>query len=63
MQKIFVKTQFKKCAKRAAGDGIQVVWEFEPGFIVNEPKNVLEVVTDVGEKNFKVCCSTPATGI
>lgn len=56
--KDFVKTQFKKCARRAAQDGIEVVWEFEPGFIVNEPKNVLEVVNDVGEKNFSVLFDT-----
>ena len=56
--KDLVKTQFKKCAKRAAEDGIEVVWEFEPGFMVNEPKNILEVVTDVDEKNFKVLFDT-----
>lgn len=56
--KDFVKTQFKKCARRAAEDGIEVVWEFEPGFIVNEPKNVLEVAADVGEKNFSVLFDT-----
>ena len=30
----------------------------EPGFMVNEPKNILEVVTDVDEKNFKVLFDT-----
>lgn len=56
--KDFVKVQFKKCAKRAAEDGIEVVWEFEPGFIINEPKNVLEVANDVAEKNFKILFDT-----
>jgi sugar phosphate isomerase/epimerase len=31
---------FKKCAEMAAEKNLLVVWEFEPGFIINEPKNV-----------------------
>ena len=52
--KDFYKTAFRRFAKRAAGHGIDLVWEFEPGFILNEPANVVEVVRDVGEPNFKV---------
>ena len=56
--KDFVKEMFVKCAKRAAQEGIDVVWEFEPGFIVNEPKNIIEVVDDVNESNFSLLVDT-----
>ncbi len=49
---------FKKCAKKAAEKGLLVVWEFEPGFIINEPKNVAEVVKAVNEPNFKILFDT-----
>jgi len=56
--KDFVKEMFTKCAKRAAEEGIEVVWEFEPGFIINEPKNIIEVVDDVNQKNFSLLVDT-----
>jgi sugar phosphate isomerase/epimerase len=49
---------FKKCAKTAAEKGLLVVWEFEPGFIVNEPKNVAAVVDGVNEPNFRILFDT-----
>jgi len=49
---------FKKCAKLAAEKGLQVVWEFEPGFIINEPKNVVAVADAVNEPNFKILFDT-----
>ena len=56
--KDMVKDSFYKCAKRAKKDGIKVVWEFEPGFVINEPKNVIQTVKDVGEKNFSLLIDT-----
>lgn len=56
--KDIVKDSFIKCAKVAADAGIEVVWEFEPGFIVNEPKNIAEVLKDVNQKNFKLLFDT-----
>jgi len=56
--KDFVKEMFVKCAKRAADDGIDVVWEFEPGFMINEPKNIIEVVDDVNQPNFSLLVDT-----
>jgi len=53
----FVKT-FKAMAQRAAKDGLLVVWEFEPGFMINEPKNIVETVKAVGEPNFKLLFDT-----
>ena len=57
VKEFFVKT-FKGMAKRAAKDGLCIVWEFEPGFIINEPKNVVETVKAVGEPNFKLLFDT-----
>jgi len=52
--KAFYKKTFKKMARRAAEDKLTLVWEFEPGFIVNEPANVIDVVKSVNEPNFKL---------
>lgn len=49
---------FKKCAQIAAKEGIEVVWEFEPGFIFNKPSEVVGIVEDVGESNFKILFDT-----
>jgi len=56
--KDLIKETFVKCAKRAADDGVDVVWEFEPGFIINEPKNIVEVVDDVNQSNFSLLVDT-----
>ena len=32
--------------------GINVTWEFEPGFVFNRPSDIVAVVNAVGEKNF-----------
>ena len=53
----FVK-HFKEMAKEAAALGFEVVWEFEPGFIINEPKNVIELVDAVNEPNFSLLFDT-----
>jgi len=53
----FVKT-FKGMARRAAQDGLTVVWEFEPGFMINEPKNIVDTVKAVNEPNFKLLFDT-----
>ena len=56
--KDFIKDMFRKCARKAAQEGIEVVWEFEPGFMINEPENVIDVVKDVNEPNFKLLFDT-----
>lgn len=53
----FVK-HFKEMAKEAAALGFEVVWEFEPGFIINEPKNIIELVDAVNEPNFSLLFDT-----
>ena len=57
IKEFFVKT-FKGMAQRAAKDGLTVVWEFEPGFMINEPKNIIDTVKAVGEPNFKLLFDT-----
>lgn len=56
--KNFYKKHFKEMAQEAAEYGMELVWEFEPGFIVNEPSNVIEVCDAVGEKNFSLLFDT-----
>jgi sugar phosphate isomerase/epimerase len=46
-----VKTWQQVC-RMAADMGIQVTWEFEPGFVFNRPSDIVAVVNAVGEKNF-----------
>jgi sugar phosphate isomerase/epimerase len=57
IKEFFIKT-FKRMAKRAAGAGLTVVWEFEPKFMINEPKNIVDVVKAVNERNFKLLFDT-----
>ena len=53
-----VVDNFKRISKYAAQYGQQVVWEFEPGFVVNEPKYIVEVFDRVGEPNFGILFDT-----
>lgn len=50
-----------KCAKIAADFGMNVCWEFEPGFVFNKPSEVLQIVDAVrakGNPNFGVLYDT-----
>ena len=50
-----------KCAKIAADYGLNVCWEFEPGFAFNKPSEILTIVDGVrakGNKNFGVLYDT-----
>lgn len=50
--------QWRRCAKLAEQFGVQVVWEFEPGFIFNKPSEVIQIVEEVDHPNFKVMFDT-----
>lgn len=57
--------RFNRLAKtwNAAADacqkaGVKLVWEFEPGFWLNKPSEVLAIVEAVDHKNFKVLFDT-----
>ncbi len=56
--KAFYIKHFKELSQEAAKYGQQLVWEFEPGFIINEPEHVLDVVKRVDEPNFKLLFDT-----
>ncbi|MCI0456399.1 MAG: sugar phosphate isomerase/epimerase [Gemmataceae bacterium] len=50
-----------KCSKIAADHGMNVCWEFEPGFLFNKPSEILQLVDAVrgrGNKNFGVLYDT-----
>ncbi|HZT81617.1 MAG TPA: sugar phosphate isomerase/epimerase family protein [Gemmataceae bacterium] len=54
-------TVWDKCSKIAADYGMNVCWEFEPGFAFNKPSEVLELVDRVrarGNPNFGVLYDT-----
>lgn len=46
-----VKT-FKEASKRAADAGLKICWEFEPGFALNKPSEIIALINDVGAPNF-----------
>jgi sugar phosphate isomerase/epimerase len=52
-----IKT-FRAAAQKAADWGVRVVWEFEPGFAFNKPSEIVDLVEDVGHKNFGVLFDT-----
>jgi sugar phosphate isomerase/epimerase len=50
-----------KCSKIAADYGLNVCWEFEPGFVFNKPSEIIQVVDGVrakGNSNFGVLYDT-----
>jgi sugar phosphate isomerase/epimerase len=52
-----VTAVWDKCAKIAADHGMNVCWEFEPGFLFNKPSEVVKIVEAVrakGNPNFGV---------
>ncbi|MDR3225348.1 MAG: sugar phosphate isomerase/epimerase [Clostridiales Family XIII bacterium] len=53
-----VVKNFKTISQYAAQNGQNVVWEFEPGFVVNEPKYIAEVHDRVNEPNFSILFDT-----
>jgi sugar phosphate isomerase/epimerase len=54
-------TVWDKCSKIAADNGMNICWEFEPGFLFNKPSEVLKIVDGVrakGNSNFGVLYDT-----
>jgi sugar phosphate isomerase/epimerase len=49
---------WRAAAQEAARAGVQVVWEFEPGFWLNKPSEVVRLVEAVGDENFKLLFDT-----
>jgi len=49
---------WRAAAEEAAGSGILMVWEFEPGFWLNKPSEVKRTFEAVGHDNFKLLFDT-----
>lgn len=49
---------FKKSSTKADDAGVQLVWEFEPGFMFNKPSEVARLVDEVNHPRFKVMVDT-----
>jgi sugar phosphate isomerase/epimerase len=49
---------WRECAARAADAGLNMVWEFEPGFAFNKPSDIFRIVEEVGSDNFGVLYDT-----
>lgn len=53
-----VVSTWRKCAKAAADRGLNVCWEFEPGFAFNKPSDVFKILDAIPEKNFGILYDT-----
>ena len=57
-----VARAFDLCAKLAAGRGIRICWEFEPGFPINKPSEIIALVNlvrdELDNRNFGVLFDT-----
>ncbi len=53
-----VSETFRTCAKIAADHGLYMTWEFEPGFALNKPTDVLRILDAVEESNFGILYDT-----
>lgn len=49
---------FRWAAQQAAGEGIRVVWEFEPGFAFNKPSEIARLPQEIAHPNFTVLYDT-----
>jgi sugar phosphate isomerase/epimerase len=56
-----IVTVWDKCSKIAADHGMNICWEFEPGFLFNKPSEIVQIVEAVrakGNANFGVLYDT-----
>lgn len=49
-----LSTAWRAAARRAEDSGVRLVWEFEPGFWLNRPSQVLRMLEAVDHPNFQV---------
>ena len=49
---------WKRCCSIAADHGLQMTWEFEPGFAFNKPSDVVQILDAIPDKNFGVMYDT-----
>jgi sugar phosphate isomerase/epimerase len=53
-----VRAKFRQVAQEARRRGVRVVWEFEPGYIFNKPSEIVKMMEQVGNDNFKLQVDT-----
>ncbi len=53
-----VTKTWQTCADIAADHGLQMTWEFEPGFAFNKPSDIVRVHDAVNRKNFGILYDT-----
>ena len=53
-----VTKTFAECNRIAKGHGLYMTWEFEPGFALNKPTDVLNVLDTIDDPNFGVLYDT-----
>ena len=49
---------WKRAAEECQKAGVLLVWEFEPGFWLNKPSEILRMYSSVGHENFKLLFDT-----
>jgi sugar phosphate isomerase/epimerase len=49
---------WKDCSDLAAKSGIELYWEFEPGFIINKPNDIAKLTDEISKPNFKLMFDT-----
>lgn len=47
-----VVKSFREAARRARDAGLKVCWEFEPGFAINKPSEIVALIDEVDAPNF-----------
>jgi sugar phosphate isomerase/epimerase len=53
-----VTSTWKTCNQIAKDHGLYMTWEFEPGFVLNKPSDVLRVLDEIPDDNFGVMYDT-----
>lgn len=57
---------WRNCAHLAAEAKVEIYWEFEPGFIINKPSEIIRMVDEIGEPNFRLmvdACHAQMSGV
>ena len=53
-----IASVWRRCAQMAADAGVKMTWEFEPGFFLNKPSEVVNMLKAVDHPNFSIMLDT-----
>lgn len=53
-----ISDAWKECAKIAQAHGLKMSWEFEPGFVLNDPRQIMLLLERIDAPNFGVLYDT-----